>query len=211
MKKRQIFQLMVASSALVAMIACGGQGKTEPAAENDSTVVEETQVVVEEPAVPVDVVKGELGMFELRGPVKTCKVKANGNTFENKFNEDGFITVMYGQPLKEMFKTIKRDKEGRMQHCSYDGYDETFCNYKVNDDGLIVETEDWPYMDGGCKIKYAYDENGDLTQMTVTELGMDAEGTTVTKYTIEERDAHGNWTRRKANGKTETRVITYYE
>lgn len=210
MKKRQFFQLMVASSALVAMIACGGQGKTESAAETDSAVVEETQVVVEEPTVSVDTVKGELGMFDLRGPVKTCKIKSDGNTVEHKFNEEGFITVIYGQPLKDMYKSIKRDEKGRLQHCSYDGYDETFSNYKVNEDGLIVELEDWPYMDGGCKITYSYDMYGDLTQMSVTELGMDAEGTTVTKYTIEERDAHGNWTRRKANGKTETREITYY-
>ena len=209
MKKSLFIQLMVASSALMVMVACGGQGKTTTEG-NDSTAVEGTEVV-EEVAAPADVVKGELGMFDLRGPVKTCLTKGEGYKAEFRFDENGFVTMLNSKPLKEEYKKISRDNQGRMKHCSYDEWDETFCNYTVNEDGLLVEMEDWPYMDGGSKMKYTYNENGDLTQITVEGFDIEGGGTDVIKYAIEERDAHGNWTRRTANGKPQIRTITYYE
>ena len=210
MKKNLLIQLMVASSALMVMVACGGQSKSTTG-DNDSTAVEGMEII-EESTAAADVVKGELGLFDLRGPVKTCVTIIEGYKGEFKFDENGFVTVLNGKPLKEEYKKISRDEQGRMKHCSYDEYDETFCNYTVNEAGLLVEMEDWPFMDGGAKCTYTYDDNGDMTQMTCESLGMDAEdGPQVFKYVIEERDTHGNWTRRTANGKSQTRTITYYE
>ena len=210
MKKNLMIQLMVASSALMVMVACGGQSKSTTG-DNDSTAVEGMEII-EESTAAADVVKGELGLFDLRGPVKTCVAKVEGYKGECKFDENGFVTVLNSKPLKEEYKKISRDEQGRLKHCSYDEYDETFCNYTVNEAGLLVEMEDWPFMDGGAKCTYTYDDNGDMTQMTCESLGMDAEdGPQVFKYVIEERDTHGNWTRRTANGKSQTRTITYYE
>ena len=212
MKKKTTFLYMTLCTAVLSLglMSCGGQVKTGE--ENDSTTLEATETGMAPAAVEnVDVVKGELGLFDLRGPVKTCKTTAYGNTIVNEFDENGFVTVLNGQPLSKVFPIIQRDAEGRMQHCSYDQYDETHCDYTVNEAGLVVEVEDWPYMDGGSIIKYTYDDNGDRTQMHVEELGMDAEEPYTENYTINERDSHGNWTKRTSGSNVETRVITYYE
>ena len=137
--------------------------------------------------------------------------KKSGAPDKDIKDENGFVTVLNSKPLKEEYKKISRDEQGRLKHCSYDEYDETFCNYTVNEAGLLVEMEDWPFMDGGCKTKYTYDDNGDLIQITVEGFDIEGGGTDVIKYVIEERDAHGNWTCRTANGKSQTRTITYYE
>ena len=210
--KTNYLLLTAVAALLITMTACGGKNKNGGDEDSRYTTQEELQDEEEsEEAGAADVVYGELGIFELRGPVKTCETTSNGETRHNEFDENGFVTILNGQRLNKVFPKITRDEQGRMQHCSYDAYDETHCEYTFNDEGLVVSVIDWPYMDGGTTITYTYNDKGECTQIDVQEMGMDAEEPYSVRYTIEERDSHGNWTRRKADSATETRVISYYE
>ena len=75
-------------------------------------------------------------------------------------------------------------------------------------------------MDGGNDVTYTYDADGYVASISDQGWGMDAvdeetgelEKPVVTKYTIQEKDNYGNWTKRKdQKGNVTTRKITYYE
>ena len=56
-----------------------------------ATSQKETAEVEPEAAKPAEPGRGELGIFDLRGPVKSCKWKyVHGGTNTYSFNEDGF-------------------------------------------------------------------------------------------------------------------------
>ena len=153
--------------------------------------------------------RGELGIFDLRGPVKECKWKADYGTRTYTFDENGFWLTKDGKNIKEMYQAgIDRDKNGRIIRGDFEFYEQTFT---YNERGLVTET-----VEDGVTHTFSYDEDGYVLKEHVdvpAEIG-DDEGSSVRQftliYTILEKDEIGNWTKRKCSQGTETRTITYY-
>lgn len=151
--------------------------------------------------------RGDLGAFDLRGPVK----KVSFSDWSYTFNEQGQLQTENGQNLKSLFPGgIVRDKQGRLSECNADGYGSRFYNY--NEKGLPTQiTED------GFERTFTYDNEGYVkteTQMTTPEMGDEEGESEVTKYnyTILEKDNYGNWIKRKdQNGNVLSRIITYFQ
>ena len=154
--------------------------------------------------------RGELGIFDLRGPVKECKWKTENGTKTYTFDENGFWLTEDGQKLKDVFLGgIDRDAQKRIKDGWADGYGS--IHYKYNAQGLATIIEE-----DGSKQTLTYDADGYVKKEILEiypEMG-DDEGTTAEQhtftYTILEKDEIGNWTKRKCSQGTETRTITYY-
>lgn len=183
--------------------------------DSDSIEAENFGVAVEE-APPAEPGRGDLGVFDLRGPVKTCKMGKRTLSF----NEEGRWMAENGKSLKKIYSGgVKRDKNGRISKGMFDPYDETGHDYTLNKQGLVVEINFRDYMDSGTTVTYTYDADGYVATMTTQEWGIDAfdeetgEGPKpdISKYTIVEKDQVGNWVKRKdQRGRLETRTIIYY-
>lgn len=173
---------------------------------SDEATEVETEPETPQPAEPG---RGELGIFDLRGPVKSCKWKnVYGESSTYTFNENGFWQTKDGQSIKKMYHAgIERDKTGRIVRGDFEFYDETFT---YNEHGLLTET----VCDGASRT-ITYDADGYVKSeryFSPPDMGDDeGEGEKETfNYTILEKDEMGNWTKRKSNQGTETRTITYY-
>lgn len=172
--------------------------------QNESVAVEP------ESAKPAETGRGELGIFDLRGPVKECRWKTENGTKTYTFDENGFWLTEDGKNLKQLYAGgIERDKSGRITV----GAPDEFYNitYTYNAQGLVTET----FCDGITNT-YTYDEDGYVAKEHVDiapEMG-DDEGVSAKQYTliytILEKDEIGNWTKRKSGSATETRTIEYY-
>lgn len=154
--------------------------------------------------------RGELGIFDLRGPVKSVKWKKTYGTESYTFDKNGFWLSINGESLQSYFLgEIKRDSKNRIIYGSPDAYGVE--NYVYNDQGLATSI----YGDGFSR-DLTYDSDGYVkkeVQYTAPEMGDDeSDGETrVVTFTILEKDAVGNWTKRRASdGFVETRKITYY-
>ena len=149
--------------------------------------------------------QGELGIFDLRGPVKKCVWGDNTYTFDEK----GFWLTQNGRSLKSIFPGgVERDHSGRISYGNADAYGS--IGYVFNSQGLATEINE-----DGFSRELSYDADGYVCKEKQTlepEMG-DEEGEAEVKtytYTIIEKDEMGNWTKRKSAAGTETRVITYY-
>ena len=150
--------------------------------------------------------RGDLGGYDLRGPVK----KVNYDEWNVTFNEQGQIVAENGQTLKSIFPGgVKRDKDGRLTECNADGYGSRYYTY--NEKGLPTEINE-----DGFARQMTYDADGYVATETSTvapEMG-DEEGeleVITNKYTILDKDSYGNWTKRKdQEGNVTTRSITYF-
>lgn len=150
--------------------------------------------------------RGDLGGFDLRGPVKKVVYSESSYTF----NEQGQLLTENGESLKSIFPGgVKRDKNGRLIECNADGYGSRYYTYNAN--GLPTEIRS---DDSGRVL--TYDENGYVkTEEKTIEPDMgseDAPEVINLTYTILEKDSYGNWTKRKdQNGDVESRQISYFE
>ena len=177
---------------------------------NDQTTQETTREEPSAQAPKVEPGRGELGIFDLRGPVKECRWKTENGTKTYTFDENGFWLTEDGKNLKQLYAGgIERDKSGRITV----GAPDEFYNitYTYNAQGLVTET----FCDGITNT-YTYDEDGYVAKEHVDiapEMG-DDEGVSAKQYTliytILEKDEIGNWTKRKSGSATETRTIEYY-
>lgn len=158
--------------------------------------------------------RGDLGIFELRGPVKSFTFKNEWGEVERSFDQNGFWLTENKKKLEQIFKKdIIRNENGR------------FVKGVIDSDGNGVEYE---YDEGGWVIKryyhtsysteentYSYDADGYLLTMRVVEGGMDASDPYTEEYNIQTTDKYGNWTKRITKIGTEqtivTRSIEYYE
>ena len=175
-------------------------------------ITSQEEAVEAEPnaAKPAEPGRGELGIFDLRGAVKSCKWKTESGTKTYTFDECGFWLTEDGKNLKQVYAGgIERDKSGRITV----GAPDEFYNitYTYNDRGLVTKT----FCDGITNT-YTYDEDGYVAKEHVDiapEMG-DDEGVSAKQYTliytILEKDEIGNWTKRKSGSATETRTIEYY-
>ena len=122
--------------------------------EDSFLVVVDTMEV--DPVVSNDVIsRGDLGIFELRGPVKKCVSKYSGYSVTCTFSKEGIWLSENGQSLSSMYPgEIKRDKKGRLISACNEG--DIFIGYEYDERGLVVKS-----YDGGESINY-YDADGNL-------------------------------------------------
>lgn len=151
--------------------------------------------------------RGDLGGYDLRGPVKSVKC----DDWNCTFNEQGQLMTENGQSLKRMFAGgVKRDKDGRLTECNADGYGSRYYTY--NNKGLPTEIAE----DGGGRT-FTYDADGYVKTESITvapDMGDEESEPEIIKvtYTIVEKDSYGNWIKRKdQNGNITTRTITYFQ
>lgn len=159
---------------------------------------------------------GELGLFELKGRVKSCTTNTIwGFTNTRTFNEYGMWQTYNGTKISSIYDYgISRDDYGRIIEGDYEGGGESFA---YDEKGRITTYEEI-YYDGGESHTYTYDNNDLLIKMHVEMLGMDAwynddYDETYSDYTF---DSYGNWVSRIVHNPyvgsaTETRKITYYK
>lgn len=149
---------------------------------------------------------GDLGGYDLRGPVK--KVAYDG--WSCTFNEKGQLLTENGKSLKSIFPGgVKRDRQGRLVECNADGYGSRYYTY--NSQGLPTEI-----AEDGYNRKFTYDDDGYVKteeEYIAPDIGDEGDGETIrSTYTILEKDNYGNWTKRKnQRGEVVKRKITYYE
>lgn len=214
--------VIVSSAAILLMgvTACSDKKMARLDDETESELLEQKQQQKEEQAATeaeadkkekkYEAGVGELGLFDLRGPVKKfVKQDAFGRKYTCTFDEKGFWKTEDGQSLKEVFYAgITRDKKGRITEGNTDNYFTQFYEWKSN--GLIKAS--WG---GGSSSEYFYDEEGNLVKLVVTidpDMGSDDNPEAFTYiYTTILKDKYGNWTKRKdQKGKIEERTIEYY-
>ena len=158
---------------------------------------------------------GELGLFELKGHVKSCEWTNAWGTNTRTFDQNGFWLTGNGWSLNSIYPNgIKRDSEGRIIEGYYDegGYE----SWTIDSKGRKMTWTD-VLWDGGETHTYYYNENDFVYKETVEYLGMDVEwnkGYTV-YYSDWELDSHGNWVKRTAQNtiygySQESRKIVYY-
>lgn len=154
-------------------------------------------------------VKGELGLFELQGPVKKCTILNDWGNVVRTFDEQGFWQTHDGKKLSEVYPGgIERDEYGRIIKGLVDkeGNGE---EYSYNKFGKVLKYNCHIY-DSIEEDVYTYDDNGNLLKKHIEMGGMDAEEPYDETYTNVVTDDKGNWTSRKANGEVQKRKIEYY-
>ena len=160
------------------------------------------------------IVRGDLGIFELEGPVKSFTFKNEWGTTKRTFDRNGVWLTIDGKPLKTVYqKGMKRDAKGRLVKgiMDIDGNGE---EYTYNAEGKVVKYY-YHYFDTTEEDTYTYDSNGKLLKKHVVQGGMDAMEPYTETYEIVSKDKHGNWTKRNvitgSERAVETRTIVYYE
>lgn len=210
----------VAMAALL-LAACGNKTAGQQSSTDSDSIAAPAAADAVAPEKTYEPGRGDLGVFDLRGPVKECKLVFGNYKKTNSFNEQGQWTAEDGKPLKSIYPGgVKRDKDGRITKGLFDQWGDTYHEYHLDSKGLATEINYHDYMDEGSDVTYTYDADGYVATETVSEWGMGAydEETgeevkpTVSKYTILEKDGYGNWTKRKdEKGNITTRQITYYD
>ena len=200
--KKNILTLTAAALLVVGLVACGGKKQQDVAAADAAEQTDEASVEVG------DVVRGELGAFELRGPVKECVWDYGNYKQTYTFDEKGMWLTRDGSIPWEGWPS-KRDDLGRIIHFGDGDIEEVF---EYNEKGLrnVYAYHDMEY---GYKTYYTYDENDEVVEVKdVNWFNNEESNPRVTKFKILERDSHGNWTKRDIGaGVISTRKITYYE
>ena len=193
--------MMAAALLVVGLTACGGK---QTNMTNDNTVDQAEGSTTEVD----DVVRGELGAFELRGPVKECVWNYGSYEQTYTFDEKGMWATRDGRVPWEEWPS-KRDEQGRIIHIGDGDIEEVF---EYNDKGLrtVYAFHDMEY---GYKTYYTYDENDEVVEVKDVDWYNNEESNPrISKFKILERDMHGNWIKRDiGKGVVSTRQITYYE
>ena len=157
---------------------------------------------------------GELGIFDLRGPVKQCTlVNEWGNTVRT-FDAKGFWLTNDGKRLSQVYPSgIKRDAKGRIVKGVMDS-EGNGEDYTYDAQGRVVKYRYHYYSDTNTETT-TYDAQGNVLKRHFEEGGMDAAEPYTETYKNLEVDQHGNWTRRQVKStdgstSTQTRKIIYY-
>lgn len=208
--------------SMMMLISCGGSGKKHHADNDDGDLEDEEEVIGIEDGADEDAAQftndfnGELGRFELRGPVmKISTISEASPSCEEVyyFDREGFLAEENGQRLaNNEWSKYTRDDKGRIikEELGNGGVE----NYEYNEKGQMVKH----HYERGSQVEtdwYTYNNNGDRTERKNDYVEMGEEGSLTTTYEILSRDSHGNWTKRRLkqdrSEDVENRTITYYE
>ena len=157
----------------------------------------------------------DLKLFDLRGPVKSCKKGTKENYTILNFTELGELSHVTGWN-KGKYKIHR--KNGKISKIAYNEHDLISGWYEVfttDNMGHIKQTEG---ADQDCsdESKFQRNEDGLITKKIVwSGCGEDDDDYTTTNYSNYQFDKYGNWIRRTAKTEygtnIESRTITYYE
>ena len=157
----------------------------------------------------------DLKLFDLRGPVKSCKKGTKDYYTILNFAESGELTSATNSAHRK--HKIHR-KNGKITEISYNKHDLiTGYGYEfvIDNNGHIKEINSW---DQDCSDEYTLQRNEDglITKKIVwSGCGEDDDDYTTTNYSNYQFDKYGNWIRRTAKTEygtnIESRTITYYE
>lgn len=166
------------------------------------------------PSAAQAIARGELGIFDLRGPVKSCTwINEWGNTTRT-FDAQGFWKTMDGKSLNAIFPSgIKRDAKGRIVKGLVDS-EGNGEDYTYDAQGRVVKYFFHVYDDINSETT-RYGADGYILQRRFEPGGMDAGEPYTETYRNVVVDKHGNWTERKvystdASITVQKRTITYY-
>lgn len=161
--------------------------------------------------VSVKAGKGDLPIFNLYGPVKSCIYENEDDEdeyYHREFDRNGRLLSENGYATSEMFsRGLRRNKSGRIIYGNR-GVGEIY--YKYDKNGLLTKII-WIEKAGEERYEsirtFFYDKRGIVVRMEYESCGFPP-----INYTILETDKYGNWTRRKDNdGRVSIQTITYYE
>lgn len=216
MKKRLFILLAAALMLGVATPTMAQQKKTT--AKRTTTTTKKSPPTTAKPATGSatnnNVARGDLGIFELKGPVKSFVFKNQWGETTRTFDKNGTWLTKDGQSLKQIYQSgIRRDKNGRIVKGIMDS-DGNGEEYYYNAKGWITKRT-FHYYDTTQEDTYTYDANGNLLKMRVVEGGLDASEPYTEVYETLATDEFCNWTKRYSKigseKSIETRTITYYE
>lgn len=155
----------------------------------------------------------DLKLFDLRGPVKSCKKGTNDYYRTLNFAESGELTLTGWNNGK--YKIHR--KNGKITELSYNKHDLiTGHGYEfvTDNNGHIKQINSW---DQDCSDKYTFQRNDNelVTKMIHrNECAVDDIYFYTTNYSDYQFDKYGNWIKRTAKTEygtnVETRTITYY-
>ena len=160
----------------------------------------------------------DLKLFDLRGPVKSCKKGTKDYYTILNFTESGELTSANSTTDSYQHKYKIHRKNGKIAEISYNkhdlisGYSDVFI---TDNNGHIKEINSW---DQDCSDKYTFQRNDNelVTKMIHrNECAVDDIYFYTTNYSDYQFDKYGNWIKRTAKteygSNTETRTITYYK
>ena len=159
----------------------------------------------------------DLKLFDLRGPVKSCKKGTKDYYTILNFTELGELTSANSTTDSYHRKHKIHRKNGKIAEISYNKHDliSGYSNVFITDNnGHIKEINSW---DQDCSDEYTLqrNDNGLITKMTHrNECAEDDIYFNTTNYSDYQFDKYGNWIKRTAKTEygtnVETRTITYY-
>ncbi len=176
----------------------------------DSAQVEAT---VTESKVQASFASPDLALYNLNGLVKSvngsyCIADKDGKEEEGQFmdysvtfDKDGVLQTDDVRNYNIKTSQSERDAEGRLTKIHHEPDEEfggeTTYEFSYKDGRLASFLNSWMgEIGGGSTATYTYDEEGNLIKV-VSEGGSDGISFTYTStYTIKEKDAKGNWTKR---------------
>ena len=161
-----------------------------------------------------DIVQGELGIFDLRGPVKQCTVVQEWGNTVRTFDEKGFWLTNNGEKLANIYPSgMERDAQGRIVKGLMDS-DGNGEDYTYDSEGRVTKYF-YHYYDDVNTETTTWNPDGTVKKRHFEPGGMDMIEPYDETYENIETDEHGNWTKRKVSStdgttRTETRKILYY-
>lgn len=158
---------------------------------------------------------GDLSLFDLTGPVKSVVINTVGFPVKISFSQKGLATLP--EPYENTFSRDRNSliKSGLYPADSHMG--DFWMNSFVRDNKGRVTRITFESSAGGHLIYANYTYASPTSHERVGAKYTQGRLVTIVKYTIIERDSHGNWTRRSEYNTNErvktisSRKITYWE
>lgn len=163
------------------------------------------------------VIGGDLPLFDLTGPVKSVVINTVGFPVKISFSQKGLATSTLPEPYENTFSRDRNSliKSGLYPADSYMG--DFWMESFVRDNKGRVTRITFESSAGGHLIYANYTYASPTSHERVGAKYTQGRLVTIVKYTILERDSHGNWTRRSEYNASErvktisSRKITYWE
>lgn len=214
------------STLLLALALVAGAGSPVMA-----QTAKKTAATAKKAATTTGIAKSEMTdarCLGLYGPVKTVKITSNTNgetqVTTYKFNAKGQLTsaTKWGNTETYTWSTDTKYKKGstpvvitygKNKRVDTEDVGESLSTtYIFNANGQLTTINRNMWL-AESTSKYLYKTTSDKLPYKESSSGIDEgdEWSNVENYQYLSTDSHGNWTKRKVNGKyTETQVITYY-
>lgn len=137
MKKLQVLFFALAAILFIGTAQTATAQKRKPNKRTTTTSPRKKPTTTTQATINVNF-KGELGLYELRGPVKQCIWKNDDSEYNLGFDNNGMWVTENGEALGGDGIVIKRDKAGRIIKRG-DPYDEEYTSYTYNSNGLVTK------------------------------------------------------------------------